>query len=130
MADAPKVRAIIADDENHIRMLIKTVIKGMGVEIAAEAKNGQEVIDLYRQIRPHILLMDINMPVKGGEEALKEIKTEFPEAFIIMLTSVADIETVQRCLDLGATNYILKDTPIPEMKAIIKETWTAFRAKK
>jgi len=125
-----RVRVIIADDELHIRTLIKTVMKTMQAEIAGEAKNGQEAIDLFRSEKPNLLLLDINMPVKDGEQALKEIIEEFPDAFVIMLTSVADVETINKCLDNGAANYILKDTPLNEMKKIIKETWDSFKKSK
>ncbi|GAF91156.1 unnamed protein product, partial [marine sediment metagenome] len=56
-----------------------------------------------------------------------EIIDEFPDAFIIMLTSTADMETVENCLAYGAANYIRKDTPIEEMKKIIKETWAIYK---
>lgn len=130
MEAARKPRVIIADDEPHIRILIKTVMTSMNTEVVGEAKNGQEAVDLYRREKPDLALFDINMPIKNGEEALKEVISEFPEAFIIMLTSVADMETVNRCLDLGAANYLLKDTPLADMKKMIQETWTDFKRKK
>ena len=67
------------------------------------------------------------MPIKTGDEALKEIMTEFPDAFVIMLTSVADVEDVEKCLEMGASNYIRKDTSINEIKKIIKETWSLVK---
>jgi len=125
-----KVRVIVADDEFHIRTLIKTIMKSMQAEIVGEAKNGQEAIDLFKREKPDLLLLDINMPIKSGDEALKEIKHEFPDAFVIMLTSVADVDTVKKCLDIGAANYLLKDTPINEMKKLVKETWGSFKKNK
>lgn len=129
MTEPGKARVVIADDEAHIRALIKTVMKSMNTDVVGEAKNGQEAVELFRKERPDLMLLDINMPVKSGDEALKEIAGEFPEAFIIMLTSVSDIETVKECLALGAVNYILKDTPISEMKKMIRDTWVQFRKK-
>jgi len=130
LSEKKKVSVIVADDELHIRALIKTVMKSMQAEIAGEAKNGQEAIDLFRSEKPNLLLLDINMPVKDGEQALKEIIDEFPDAFVIMLTSVSDMGTVKKCLDNGAANYILKDTPLNEIKKIIKETWDSFKESK
>ncbi|MBU2551605.1 MAG: response regulator [Proteobacteria bacterium] len=129
MPEPRKPRVVIADDENHIRVLFKTVMKTMNTEVVAEAKNGREAADLYKQEKPDLILLDINMPVMDGREALREIMGESPDAFVIMLTSVADAETIRETLKLGASNYILKDTPLPEMKKIIKETWEAFRKK-
>jgi two-component system chemotaxis response regulator CheY len=127
MASSKKLTAIIADDENHIRVLIKTVLKSMGMEIVGEAKTGEEAIRLYKEKMPRMLFLDINMPSKTGEDALQEIMEEFPEAFVIMLSSVADRESVEKCIELGAVNYIRKDTPISEMKKMIKESWDEYR---
>ena len=120
-----KPTVVIGDDEMHLRELFRIMMTSLNTDVAAVARNGQEAVDLYRKIRPHLLLLDINMPGKNGDEALEEIMGEFPHAFVIMLTSVTDLETVKKCLDIGASNYILKDTPISEMKEIIKKTWSA-----
>ena len=123
MSGKKKLRVLIADDENHIRMLVMTVMKSMGAEIVGEAKNGLEAMELYRKEKPNMVLMDINMPVKSGIDALKEIIAEFPDAVVVMLTSVADMKTVKECVELGASNYIRKDTLIPEIKKLVRETW-------
>lgn len=117
------VKTIIVDDEQHIRALLKTVLQSMKIEIAGEGKNGQEGLDLYKQEKPHITFLDVNMPIMDGKTALQEIKNLNPAACVIMLSSVTSIEIVQECLEMGADNYIRKDTPIKEMKQIIKTTW-------
>ncbi len=122
-----KLRAVICDDEDHIRTVVSLMLKGMGVEVVAQGRNAQQAVDLYRREKPDLLLLDINLPGKSGEEALAEIIAEFPSAFVIMLTSVADAATVRRCLDKGASNYILKETPAYEMMQIIKESWQEHR---
>ncbi len=118
-----KPKAVICDDEPHIRVMLKALLKSMGVDVAAEGKNGDDAVELYRREKPHLLLLDINMPGKSGEEALNRIIGEFPSALVVMMTSVADLETVKRCLETGAANYILKETPVQEIKQILKETW-------
>lgn len=115
-------RVILADDEFHILAMLKALMKTLNYTVVGEASNGQEAIDLYRKERPDALFLDINMPIKNGKEALKEVMQEFPEALVIMLTSVADVEEIEDCLELGATNYIRKDTPMSKMKEIISET--------
>ncbi len=127
MADPRKPRVLLADDETHLRILMKTVMTSMNCEIAGEAKNGVEAVELFKIEKPDLLLLDINMPEKTGEEALKEIIGEFPDAFVIMLTSLADMESVERCLTLGAANYIRKDTPLEEIKKTIKDTWALVK---
>ncbi len=65
------------------------------------------------------------MPVKTGVEALSEILTEQPAALVVMLTSVVELNTVEKCVEIGAVNYVLKDTAPPEIVATIRETWEA-----
>lgn len=122
-----KFSVVVADDENHIRMFIKSVLKTIGAEIVGEARNGREALEIFRDKRPDMLLMDINMPEKTGDEALTEIMEEFPDACVIMMTSVSDIETVQQCIEKGASHYIRKDTPIDQIKEIILETLRSSR---
>lgn len=119
-------RAIICDDESHIRSMLKLTLKSMGVEVVGEARTAGEAEILFQREMPDMVLLDINMPGRSGDDALGNIIRDFPSAFVIMLTSVADMETVQRCLEKGAANYILKDTPIAGIKEIIKETWVEF----
>jgi two-component system chemotaxis response regulator CheY len=128
MAQKRKPRVLIADDELHIRTMVKAVMKSMGAEVVGEADNGEEAVRLFQDVNPDLTLLDINMPIKTGEQALKEIIEEKQDAFIIMLTSLADLNTVEKCLELGASNYIRKDTPISEMKKIIKETWGVMKS--
>jgi two-component system, chemotaxis family, chemotaxis protein CheY len=98
----------------------------MKCEVVGEATTGVEAIELFKQLRPHLLLLDINMPSKTGDEVLKEIMAEYPKAFVIIVTSVADQESIERCIQLGAANYIRKDTPIEEIRQTIRETWQTF----
>ncbi|MHC1724454.1 MAG: response regulator transcription factor [Syntrophobacteraceae bacterium] len=122
--------AIICDDESHIRSMLKLTLKSMGVEVVGEARTAGEAEILFQRENPHLVLLDINMPGRSGEDALGNIVRDFPSAFVIMLTSVSDMETVRRCLEKGAANYILKDTPIAGIKEIIKETWVEFMKKR
>jgi YesN/AraC family two-component response regulator len=126
MTQTKKLRVLIADDESHCRALLKAVLSSMDCEVVGEARNGLEAIELFRSLKPHMMLLDINMPSKTGDEVLSEVLADFPNALIIMLTSVADVDHIDRCLELGASNYIRKDTSLTEMKQLIKETWVTF----
>ncbi len=127
MDEKSRIRVMIADDESHIRLLIKTVMKSIEAEVVGEAQNGQEAVEKYSQLKPDITLLDINMPTKDGITALQEIMAMSPEACVVMMTSVSDLETVERCLELGASHYIRKDTPIEEMKRMLKEAWDEYQ---
>jgi two-component system, chemotaxis family, chemotaxis protein CheY len=122
MSETECVKVLIADDESHIRMLMKRVIKKCGFDIAGEARDGQEAVDLFRKTLPDLLLLDINMPRKTGIEALEEIRSVYPNACVIMLTSVSDFDNVKKCIGLGAVNYLRKDTPLEEIEEMVKKT--------
>ena len=111
----------MADDEVHIRYLVRSIIRTEGYEVAGEANNGEDALDLYRLHRPDLLLMDINLPLKTGSEVLAEIMQEFPDARVVMLTMVADVDTVRKCIDLGAVKYILKSTPLDDIRRMVRE---------
>ena len=127
MADKPITIAIV-DDEHFVRTVLKTVIINLGLTLVGEAGNGSEAVKLYREKKPSLMLMDINMPVKNGDEALQEIRAEFPEAKVIMLTSVADYTTVKRCIALGALNYILKDNSVEELENRLKKMLSTLQS--
>lgn len=122
-AEEKKVKVLLADDEQHVRQLIKAVLTPLGSEIVAEAQNGNEALARYKELRPDVVLLDVNMPVKDGIAALREIREFDGNASVIMLTSLSDMETIQTALELGAVQYIRKDTPITEMRQIIKDAW-------
>ena len=123
MTEKRRARTIVVDDESHIRLLMATLLESMICDVVAQAGDGEECVLAYKENRPDLLLLDINMPVKTGKQALQEIMAYDPDAFVIMLTSVTDTESIIECLDLGAKNYIRKDTPLPEIQKLIKETW-------
>lgn len=127
MKPKKKMRVMVVDDEDHVRRLITTVIKSMNCEIVGQAGNGKDAVSLFDELKPNMLLLDINMPIKSGKKALAEIKKKYPNAFVIMLTSLADKETVEDCIALGATGFIRKDLPIDEMRDVIKKTWAAYK---
>lgn len=114
-------RVVIADDEAMIRYSLKSVIKDLKMNCVGEATNGEEAGALYEKEKPDLMLLDVNMPVKNGDEALKDIHAKFPNANIVMLTSVADTETVEKCLLGGACGYILKTNPLDKIKIMIEK---------
>lgn len=122
-----QIRAMIVEDEDHVRALIKTVVQNMNCEIVGEANNGRDAVLMYYKLKPTMLLLDINMPIKTGKQALAEIRKKFPNTFIVMLTSLTDSETVEDCIRLGASGFIRKDLPIDEMRDVIKKTWSAYK---
>ncbi|MGB0416812.1 MAG: response regulator transcription factor, partial [Coraliomargarita sp.] len=97
------VSALIVDDEQHLRLYLKLVLRQIGFERFFEATNGQEAVEQYQKVCPDLVLMDVNMPVKEGMEALKEILDYDENAVVVMASSVASRSAVERSVELGAS---------------------------
>jgi two-component system chemotaxis response regulator CheY len=110
------LRAIIVDDDPKCVKFLKLIIKSIDLDCVGEGANGNEAVQLYRTLRPDVAFLDINMPVKGGIKALKEIIAEFPDANVIMITSHADKQMVDECIIAGAKDYIRKDASTYDIK--------------
>jgi two-component system chemotaxis response regulator CheY len=115
-------KILLVDDEPHIRKFVGLLLKQLGSPTIIEAANGQEALDLYRQERPDLVLLDVNMPGLDGLATLRALREIDPEVVAIMLTSLANRQTVEGASDLGACLYIRKDTPKDEMLKMLRET--------
>jgi DNA-binding NarL/FixJ family response regulator len=103
------IRVLAVDDHTLLRDGIAALITNQSdMELVAEASNGREAIELFRQHRPDVTLMDLQMPEMGGIDALSAIRGEFPEARIIVLTTYAGDVQVFRALKAGARAFLLK----------------------
>ena len=125
MSEKRKVRVLLADDESHVRLFIKTIISSMGCQVVGEATNGKEAIELFDQTTPDLVLLDINMPVMDGIAALKALRAKSEKVAIVMITSLASADIVEQCLDAGANYHLRKDLPVAELKQEIRDTWLA-----
>lgn len=107
MTKAIKVLAV--DDHPLLREGIAAVLNGeQDIELVAEAVNGREAIELFRQHRPDVTLMDLQMPDMNGIETIIAIRSEFPNArFVVLTTYQGDVQAV-RALKAGASGYLLK----------------------
>lgn len=115
------LKVLIADDEYHVRAVLRVIVEGLPGTVVGEVDNGKDVLDKYTETQPDILLLDINMPYKSGDLVVEELIESHPEARIVVLTGVADSQTVEKCIEAGACAYIRKDTPAEEMRELIRE---------
>jgi two-component system, chemotaxis family, chemotaxis protein CheY len=111
---------LLTDDEPHIRKFIGLVLRVFDNPRILEAANGAEAVELYKLHQPDLVLLDVNMPILDGVQALAQIKAFDPDSVVVMLTSLANRQTVEECVRLGAADYIRKDTPRDEMTAKFK----------
>ena len=115
-------KILLVDDESHIRVFVTLILKSLGNPLIAEAANGDEAIAAYKANKPDVVLLDVNMPHLDGIQTLRKLKEIDPDCIVIMLTSLATRETVERALELGAVNYIRKDTPKEDIAKALAET--------
>ena len=104
------IRILVADDHLVYRIGIRSLIASEpGFEVVGEASDGPQAIALFRKLRPDVLLLDLRMPQKGGIEVVQEIRKEFCDARILIVTSYQTEEEIFQVLESGALGYILKD---------------------
>lgn len=111
-------RILVVDDEVETCNVLKDflVLKGYEAHIAL---NGEDAIKMVKEVRPHIVLLDIMMPGMGGIEALKEIKKVDSRVGVVMITAVTDEEIAKRTLELGAYDYITKPMDIDYLETVL-----------
>lgn len=114
--------ALLIDDEPHIRKFVALILKKLGEFRIYEAANGQEGVELYRTHRPELVLLDVNMPGMTGLETLRQLRELNPDVVAVMLTSLANRQTVDEAIELGAAHYIRKDSTKEEIAAALAET--------
>lgn len=110
MSKDKPIRILIADDHFVVRMGLAAVINTQSdMQVVAEAANGVQATELFRQHLPDVTLMDLRMPQMQGVEAITAIRSEFPNSRFIVLTTYDGDEDIYRALQAGARGYLLKD---------------------
>jgi len=109
-------RVLIVDDTAFMRKLLRNILFSGGFDIVGEAENGKQAVEMYKQLKPDLVMLDIVMPEMNGIEALKAIKQMDPNAKVIMCTAVGQEKIVKAAIKLGAKGYIVK--PFQAQKVI------------
>src|SRR3974390_3210160 len=121
MPEAVKIRVFSVDDHPLLHEGIATVIRSQpDMVLLAEASNGFEGIQRYREHQPDVTLMYLRLPDMSGIEAIIALRSEFPEARIIVLTTFAGDVEIQRALEAGARAYVLKSMPPKDLVEVIR----------
>jgi DNA-binding NarL/FixJ family response regulator len=115
------IRLLLADDQDLFRQGLATMLSiEPDLEIAGQAVNGQDAIEAAKQLQPHVILMDVQMPICNGVQATQIIHECYPWIRILVLTTFDDDEYILQSLQVGALGYLLKRTPAPEIAAAIR----------
>ncbi len=105
---------LIADDSEFMRNLLREILE-QEHDIVGEVENGVEAVEVFKERKPDLVMMDIVMPIRDGIEATNEIKTNFPDSNVIMCTSVGQEEKMKEAVKAGADGYITKPFQKPSV---------------
>jgi len=129
MSKSAPIRILVVDDHQLVRVGITTLIfPESDMKVVGEASDGREAVAKYRECRPDITLMDLQMPEMGGFDAIVAIRGEFPEARIIVLTTYTGDVQAQRAMKAGAQGYVLKNLLHKELLQTIRMVYGGRKA--
>lgn len=120
-------RILIAEDETLIRMDLVEMLSESGYEVVGQASNGQEAIDLARELKPDLAILDVKMPILDGISAASQIIDTSP---VLMLTAFSQRDLVERASDAGAMAYVVKPFTINDLIPAIEISISRHRQMK
>ena len=115
------IRAVIADDEAFIRQVLLKMLERLGIDVVGVAENGRMALELYKQHRPDIIILDIAMPDMDGLEALRQVLAADPEAKVLMCTSFSSKQYVVEAVKVGAKGYLNKPFDLDKIREKISK---------
>jgi DNA-binding NarL/FixJ family response regulator len=122
MSSIAQIRVLSVDDHPLLREGLAAVIRSQpDLLLVAEAANGQEAIQRFREHMPDVTLMDLRLPDMSGIDAMIAIRSQLPEARIIILTTFANDVEIQRALEAGARSYLLKNMAPKQLTEVIRQ---------
>lgn len=105
---AQPTTALIVDDEPHVRAFVRLLLRELGITTCWEAADGAAALEMEKQHRPELVLLDVNLPVMGGIEVLAALRQRKSDVPVIMVTSQNTLSVANEAARLGAIGYILK----------------------
>lgn len=115
------VRIVLVDDHKLIRDGIRSYLNAdkRKYDLLDEAENGKEALEKIKQLKPDLVITDLNMPIMDGLELIKELKKNYPEIKIIVLSMIDEAQYIKQVLKLGANGYLLKNSGSEEVKKAV-----------
>jgi len=114
------IRLMLADDHRMLREGLRRSMTDQGFDVVGEARDGDEAIRLAEELQPEVILMDVTMPEVDGVEATRQIRLQFPDIKIVMLTMHADQEVLASAIRAGASGYLVKDCSTEEIASAVR----------
>jgi two-component system chemotaxis response regulator CheY len=117
----PQRRVLIVDDALFMRNTLRDIFAGAGFAVAGEADDGVQAVNLFRDLKPDLVTMDIVMPYKSGIDATREIVQLDPSAVVIMCSALGQESLVMEAIEAGATDFIVKPFRGEDVLAVVKK---------
>jgi two-component system chemotaxis response regulator CheY len=127
MGQTPK-KVLIVDDSSFMRTSLKAILEQLGYTVVGMAENGIDAVAKFRDLKPDVVTLDIIMPQMGGLQGLKLLKSVNPNAVVVMVSSMADRESVTECVKAGAAHYLLKPFDQTKVAEVMKQVTDARAA--
>ena len=120
MAELSDVKVVVVDDHDLLRRGIKTMLESEGIAVVGEASDGTKVLGMVEELLPDVVLIDVVMPNKDGIETTYEIKQDFPNVGVVILSGHDDQQLVFDALKAGASGYLLKTAELDDVVTTIR----------
>jgi DNA-binding NarL/FixJ family response regulator len=121
MAEGGPIKVLLADDHTMFRQGLKEMLAiGEGIEVVGEAENGEEAVALTRELKPDVVVLDVEMPVMGAAEAMEGILQSSPSPKILIVTMYDNPRMVRDLLARGASAYLVKSATLEELLAAVR----------
>ena len=115
------IQVVLADDHDLVRSGIKALLSTVqGVQVIAEARNGNELLQLLESVKPDVVMTDISMPGMDGITAIAEIHARYPDVRVLVLSMYDTVDFVKRAVANGACGYLMKDAPPFELEQALR----------
>ena len=122
-ADGP-IRIMLVDDHSIVRKGLALILDAEAdMTVVGQAENGNDAVDRFRSLRPDVTLMDLKMTGMSGVEAVSAVRSDFPNARMIMLSTYDRDDDIYRSIRAGAMGYLVKDTPSDEILDAIRNVY-------
>jgi DNA-binding NarL/FixJ family response regulator len=118
--------ALIVDDEPHVHVYLRILLKQLGVETVWDAAEGYAAIELAAAHNPDVVLLDVNLPHLNGMEVLAKLKAANPRMYVIVVSVESKPETLVQANELGADGYVLKHLPRAKVLEKLSEVFDRF----
>jgi two-component system NarL family response regulator len=124
-SDSRPIRVMLADDHTIVRNGVAQILSEQSdIEVVGEAPDGRAAVDLYRRERPDVSLVDLCMPILDGVQVVEQVRQDFPDAVLVVLTTFDADDDIDRALMAGAKTYLLKDVSPADLIACVRTVHT------